>query len=509
MAGESDQAYQRLQQAQEAVAQGRTDDALNLCREAVTQAPRDPVCHNALGLIHRRVGRIDDALEAFASAIRLQSGYAPAHHNRAEVLYQLGRHAEAAEACRQAVSAVADLPASWRLLADCCLRLGRGDDAAAAAARATALQPADPGAWQLRAVAEKRRGNLPGALQAWRELCALQPDSVQAATALGVCCMELGRHEEAAAAYARALELDPDYLPARLGRGQSLQRLVPSWHVPMMNEAGRNEAYREAIRRVVSPGDHVLEIGTGAGLLAMLTAEAGAQHVTSCERVSVLADEARRIVERNGLADRITVVGKDSTRLEPGVDMPGRADVLVSEILANSFVEEGVVPSINDARERLLKPGARLIPSRGSIMGTLVGGDSIRRLLEVGEVCGFDMHSFNRFRAWQQYWVRPEPYDALSEDIELLTIDFETEGRIAPFDLEVPVQATQAGRCFGVLQWLRIELAPGVIYENHPEDSHSHWYPVLFSFPEPIDLAPGDTVVLRVLQVGSVLYITR
>jgi hypothetical protein len=277
----------------------------------------------------------------------------------------------------------------------------------------------------------------------------------------------------------------------------------------MMNETARNEAYREAIRQVVQPGDQVLEIGTGAGLLAMLAAEAGAQHVTTCERVSVLADEARRIVERNGLADRITVVGKDSTRLEPGVDMPGRADVLVSEILANSFVEEGVVPSINDARERLLKPGARLIPSRGSIMGALVGGDSIRRLLDVGEVCGFDMQSFNRFRVWQQYWVRPEPYDALSEDIELLTIDFETEGRIAPFDLEVPVQATQAGRCFGVLQWLRIELAPGVIYENHPEDSHSHWYPVLFSFPEPIDLTPGHTIVLRILQIGSVLYITH
>lgn len=509
MAGEADLAYQRLQQAQQAIAQERTEDALRLCREAVELAPRDAVCINAFGLVQRRAGRIDEALGSFSAAVRLDRGYGPAWHNQAEILHQLGRYAEAAEACRQAVAAAPNLPATWRLLADSCIRLARIDEAVAAARKATKLQPDDPAGWQLLAVAEKRSGNAEGALLAWRELCALKRDDVRALSALGVTCMELARYDEAEETFRRARELDPAYLPARFGHSQSLEKLVPFWHIPMMNERARNEAYREAIRQVVGSEDHVLEIGTGAGLLAMMAAEAGARHVTTCERVPVLADEARRIVERNGFTQRITVIGKSSTQLEVGTDMPERADVLVSEILANSFVEEGVIPSINDARERLLKPGARLIPARGSIMGALVGGDSVRRLLEVEEICGFDMRSFNGFRARQQYWVRPEPYDALSADIELLTIDFEAQAHIASFDLEVPVEATQAGRCYGVLQWIRIELAPGVIYENHPEESHSHWYPVLFSFPEPFDVVPGDTIPLRILQVGSVLCITR
>ena len=38
----------------------------------------------------------------------------------------------------------------------------------------------------------------------------------------------------------------------------------------MVNDDERNQAYDLALRRAVKPGDLVLEIGTGSGLVAMM-----------------------------------------------------------------------------------------------------------------------------------------------------------------------------------------------------------------------------------------------
>ena len=54
--------------------------------------------------------------------------------------------------------------------------------------------------------------------------------------------------------------------------------------------------------------------------------------------------------------------------------------------------------------------------------------------------------------------------------------------------LLVEVVATRAGRCFGVVQWLRLELVEGLVYENHPDPSGriDSWGHMLHRFAEPI-----------------------
>lgn len=44
--------------------------------------------------------------------------------------------------------------------------------------------------------------------------------------------------------------------------------LVDRWHLPMLNDASRNAAFKSAITRAVKDGYHtVLDIGSGTGLL--------------------------------------------------------------------------------------------------------------------------------------------------------------------------------------------------------------------------------------------------
>jgi protein arginine N-methyltransferase 7 len=47
----------------------------------------------------------------------------------------------------------------------------------------------------------------------------------------------------------------------------------------MINDLPRNAFYKTALDLAVRPGCTVLEIGTGSGLLSMLAARAGPDHV--------------------------------------------------------------------------------------------------------------------------------------------------------------------------------------------------------------------------------------
>src|SRR5271170_1567362 len=97
-------------------------------------------------------------------------------------------------------------------------------------------------------------------------------------------------------------------------------------HRWMLRDSVRNEAFRNAIAHAVKPGDVVLDMGAGTGILSVFAAVAGARKVYAVERTDV-ALVARRMVERNGFAGCIDVLQAD---LED-ITLPEKVDVLVSE----------------------------------------------------------------------------------------------------------------------------------------------------------------------------------
>ena len=102
----------------------------------------------------------------------------------------------------------------------------------------------------------------------------------------------------------------------------------------------------------------MLDIGTRSGVLAVAAARAGARLVYAVE-ASDIADVARRVFAANGMQDKVTLIPGWSREIE----LPEPADLLVSEIIGNEPFEEEILETTLDARRRLLKPGARLIPN--------------------------------------------------------------------------------------------------------------------------------------------------
>src|SRR5918996_4054309 len=92
----------------------------------------------------------------------------------------------------------------------------------------------------------------------------------------------------------------------------------------MLGDRVRRDAYDEALRRTVTPGAVVVNIGAGTGMFALQACRHGAGRVYAIEPDPVI-DIGRSLAAANGCADRITFLQALSTE----VTLPEAADVVV------------------------------------------------------------------------------------------------------------------------------------------------------------------------------------
>jgi predicted nicotinamide N-methyase len=274
-------------------------------------------------------------------------------------------------------------------------------------------------------------------------------------------------------------------------------RSVPRWHFAMLNDHERNGAFSLALQRRVRPGSHVLDIGSGTGLLAMMAVRAGAGRVTTCEADPLLAEIATRVVAQNGLSDVITVLPRMSTDLRAGVDLPP-ADLIVSEIVDCALIGEGILPTIRHARQHLLAPGGTLLPERGRLLGALVESNVVAGLNRVSSAGGFDVRLLNALATPGHFPVRLRtwPHRLLSEPVELVRFDFARDP-LTDGERAVAVPVTTDGQAHALVSWFELELAGGIALCNAPTNYGSHWMQAFSPFEEPVKLLAGGTYEVR------------
>jgi len=336
-----------------------------------------------------------------------------------------------------------------------------------------------------------------------RRLEPLVQDRPDAMVALARQYAAIGHRDAAIELAAHARALLPGDGEATTIAAELLSDGVPSWHFGLLRDEVRNQAYDAAIRRAVTPECLVLEIGTGSGILAMMAARAGARVVT-CESNPSVAAAARAVIAANGLSDRIRVIGKPSFALDPATDLPGPADVLVSEIVSNDLLSEGVLPAHGDAVARLLKPGAPVIPARGRVRVALAH-DRHWTAARIGVVSGFDLSSVNRLaRPYREVRADDPRIELRSAPADLFTFDFGVAGPWRDGRVSLSLTATE-GPVNGILQWIALDLDAGQAYENHPGSGRpSCWAPLFWPLSEPVD---GDAD--RALTIGGYHMVDR
>lgn len=133
-------------------------------------------------------------------------------------------------------------------------------------------------------------------------------------------------------------------------------------HRRLLADTVRLDAFRCAISEVVRPGDIVMDIGAGTGVLSEYALQAGALRVHLVEENDTILAIARDCLTRNWSPRRFRLHSGRSTDLRAS-DIEEPVDVIVSETLGTLGINEGIASVLLDASNRFLRPGGRCIPA--------------------------------------------------------------------------------------------------------------------------------------------------
>ena len=390
----------------------------------------------------------------------------------------------------------------WKSLATCQRSFGKFSESLTSSRKAIQLHQDDHEVHNSLGMDLFALGKLGEAEKSFETAISIKNDFPQAHNNLGSVLLAQRLPDNAFAHFNSAIETQSDYAEARVNLNKLKSELVPFWHVGMMNDQTRNEAFSKAIGRAVSKGDLVLDIGTGSGLLSMMAAKAGAKEIISCEASKIISTVAKKIISKNGFDNQITVVNKMSTNLKVGEDLPNKVDVIISEVLSAELVGEGVRSTILDAKKRLLKKSGKMLPESGDIMIALIGADeNITDKAIVDSIEGFDLSDFNKITQDAFTITNNETPKLLSNGYSAFNFDFYDLKHSTKQEHILTLTAQENGQCCGIVQWLKIKIYDDIEYENYPGMSHSHWPNPIFMFDKPIELNAGEEV-----QVKSTLY---
>lgn len=263
-------------------------------------------------------------------------------------------------------------------------------------------------------------------------------------------------------------------------------------HRKILGDSVRNIALTAALRRVVKPGDTVLDIGSGTGYLAFLARRLGAKQCILIESSGELLGLSKRLAKRNSIGNCrfIHAHSRDVTR-----DV--RADVVISETLGNYALEEHLIETMEDAK-RFLAPGGTLIPQQLKQVVAPVIVDRLQREIDIWK--GIDPHlDFTNARmvSLQNMYVKTvQPEELLKAgDRTWDTLDFlrhEKSVRRGEVSWKIDESHTVSGFC---LFW-ECTLVPGITLSTSPSAKPTHWEQIYLPLLEPAPMQAGDTLHL-------------
>lgn len=242
--------------------------------------------------------------------------------------------------------------------------------------------------------------------------------------------------------------------------------LILDEHRQYLADRARVRGYEAALHEMVRPNDVVLDLASGTSILGMLACRAGAARVYSIEAEGI-ASVARRLAAANRFADRLTVVRAHSFDAR----LPELADLVVSDQIGRFGFDAGLLPMLGDARARLLRPGARVIPSALTLVVAPVGHEpqSARVTFWDRPRAGLDVTAVSPMAANTIYPTRLPAEALLADAHHGAPIDL---SRDAPdsLDLDAVFVAARDGRLDGLGGWFTAQLSPSVTMSNAPTD---------------------------------------
>ena len=122
----------------------------------------------------------------------------------------------------------------------------------------------------------------------------------------------------------------------------------------------RTKLFESEIRSVIKEGMIVLDAGSGTGVMAMISAKAGASKVFAVEIAPDLAALIERNTLANGLSNVVSVINEDITKVKFD---DKRIDLVVMEMLDTGMTAEQQSDAINHLiKEKIINQNTVVVP---------------------------------------------------------------------------------------------------------------------------------------------------
>jgi len=265
----------------------------------------------------------------------------------------------------------------------------------------------------------------------------------------------------------------------------------------MLSDKARMESFQQAIQRSVRPGDVVVDLGAGTGILGIWALQAGAAKVYAIEHSDAI-ELAREIARANGLADKMEFLQVNSLDAE----LPELADVLISETLGSFALDENLLRFLPDARMRLLKPGGRMLPESIELFAAPVQAPGSYAKLafwlnnpgEVDFTPAFELFSHKIMVES----IRPRQLLCPAASLDPVDLRY---WRKDEYQWRGYFQIQKKGLIHGMAGWFRASLA-GQWLSTAPDHPLTHWKQAFFPFREPIAVVRGDILDWSIQIMG-------
>jgi protein arginine N-methyltransferase 1 len=267
-------------------------------------------------------------------------------------------------------------------------------------------------------------------------------------------------------------------------------------HLRYISDWRRLELFRTAISAVVRPGDTIVDLGCGSGILGLLCLKAGASHVYAIEESPVI-EIARRTYAREGMAELATFVRGMSHR----TILPKRAAVVICDHIGCFGFDYGIVHTLRDARSRFLAPNGTLIPRSIRLNVAAVESDAARAKVERWSAPAVpeEFRWLRRLDIGARHAIQLQERDLLSTPAHLADLDLSADN--ADFlRWTASLSITREGVMDGIAGWFDCELTQGVWMTNSPADESAIDRPQAFlPIDDRIRVRPGDRVLVTIM----------
>ncbi|KAM6545175.1 hypothetical protein CsatB_025911 [Cannabis sativa] len=294
----------------------------------------------------------------------------------------------------------------------------------------------------------------------------------------------------------------------------------------MLQDYVRTGTYYAAV--IENRGDFygrvVVDVGAGSGILSLFAAQAGAKHVYAVE-ASEMAEYAQKLIAGNpALSQRITVI---KGKVED-VELPEKADILISEPMGTLLVNERMLESYVIARDRFLQPAGKMFPTVGRIHMAPFSDEYL--FVEIANKALFwqqeNYYGVNltalHGSAFQGYFSQPvvdafDPRLLVAPSISHL-IDFTKVKEEDLYEIDIPLRfiASVGARVHGLACWFDVLFNGSTVQRwlsTAPGAPTTHWYQLRCVLSQPLYVMAGQEITGQLRMVAHnaqsyTLYLT-